>query len=388
MPRSPLFGRRIHISGSVSNDAAIAITADVVAARELIKAVTIELLTLGATFVAPIDAENVRSVDGQPICFDWLIWETIGNNLHRRPAEAGGPLVIAVQHHKNEDQVPAQFQSLWDKLRSSDLVKIESAAQWNMNIKRLEIQARWGDILLVLGGTEGVQHLANLYHDAGRPVVPLNAPISPAAAGARKLFDFARSGNNARRLFRTDGQLDAQGWINRINFPTRWAIPDRAREVIQLLEAIERPTAFAVRLLNPDHPDFKDVEDYFVGVVKPIVEDELGHKLVVVDGKQPFEYPRVDQEIFEKLHRGALVVADVTGARPNCFIELGYALGRGLRTMVLARKGTEHPFDIATLGGHHWIVDASLEEKRRQLREHWKAVRNRPPLVPMEPLIP
>ena len=129
MPRSPFFGRRIHISGSVSIDAAIASTADVVAARELIKAVTIELLALGATFVAPIDAENVRAVDDQPICFDWLIWETIGQNLHRRPADAGGPLVIAVQHHKNEDQVPAQFQLLWDHLRSSDRVKIESAAQ-------------------------------------------------------------------------------------------------------------------------------------------------------------------------------------------------------------------------------------------------------------------
>ena len=120
MLRSPLFGRRIHISGSVSTDAAIAGTGDVVAARELIKAVTIELLALGATFVAPIDAENVRAVDGQPICFDWLIWETIGNNLHRRPADAGGPLVIAVQHHKNEDQVPAQFQSLRAGLANPD----------------------------------------------------------------------------------------------------------------------------------------------------------------------------------------------------------------------------------------------------------------------------
>ena len=47
-------------------------------------------------------------------------------------------------------------------------MKIENAAHWNMNSKRMEAQARSGDILVTLGGTEGVLYLANLYHDAGR----------------------------------------------------------------------------------------------------------------------------------------------------------------------------------------------------------------------------
>jgi nucleoside 2-deoxyribosyltransferase len=122
-------------------------------------------------------------------------------------------------------------------------------------------------------------------------------------------------------------------------------------------------------------------------VVEPIIEGELGYKLTVVDGRQPLEHARVDQEIFARLHRSSVVIADITGLRPNCFLELGYALGRGLPTMLMAKAGSPHPFDIYTLAGLHWSP-GSVEERRRLFREHWNAIRSRPPLVPMEPLIP
>ena len=61
---------------------------------------------------------------------------------------------------------------------------MESAAHWNMASKRMEMQARYGDILVALGGTEGVAFLANLYYDAGKPVVPIEFQVeSPAHWG-------------------------------------------------------------------------------------------------------------------------------------------------------------------------------------------------------------
>ena len=80
----------------------------------------------------------------EPICFDWLIWQTIKDNLHLRPGDAPAPVAIAVQHHKTEEQIPAEFQALWGELRSTDHVKIENAAHWNMNSKRMEAQASDG----------------------------------------------------------------------------------------------------------------------------------------------------------------------------------------------------------------------------------------------------
>lgn len=387
MARSSLFGRRIHITGSIATDGAAATADEVTRARGIVEALVKDLLRKGACFVIPVDAEKTRP-DGLPICFDWLIWDTIHKNLHTRPEGAPTPLVVAVKHHKNEDQIPEQFAGVWGALRGSALVQIESAAHWNMNSKRMEAQARHGDILIALGGGEGVLFLANLYHDAGKPVIPLNLKLGPGSTGALRLFEYGLSGGNAQRLFQTEGGTSAHGWLNRIEMPARKSAADAVRDLLDLLEALIPPKAFVVRLLNPTHADYNDVQDFFDTVVQPVIEDELGYKLTVVDGNQVYDYARIDQEIFAKLHRSRVVLADITGLRPNCFLELGYALGRGLPTMVLAKAGTEHPFDIYSLSGHHWKTTGSAEDRRRELRTHWNAIKNRPPLVATEPLIP
>lgn len=388
MAKSPLFGRRIHIAGSISEDLSIASAEEVGHARELVEILVKDLLQKGATFVIPVDAEKLRPLDKLPICFDWLIWETIYKNISSRSADAPRPLVIAVKHHKNEEQIPEQFAGLWDSLRSSDLVQIDSAAHWNLNSKRMEVQARSGDILIALGGGEGVQLLANLYHDAGKPVIPLNFKLGAPDKGAARLFEYGKVGNHAQRLFQTNADITPHNWINQIDFPARIKAADRVQKLLELLEALVSPTAFVVRLLNQNHADYDDVQNFFDTVVKPIIEDELGYKLTVVDGEQKYDHACIDQEIFTKLHRSRIVLADITGLRPNCFLELGYALGRSLPTMLLAKEGTELPFDIHSLSGLHWKTSGTAEERRIEFRKHWNAIKNRPPLVPTEPLIP
>jgi hypothetical protein len=295
-------------------------------------------------------------------------------------------LAIAVQHHKTEEQVPKELLQLWNALRTSDLVQIESAAHWNMASKRMEVQARCGDILVALGGADGVCFLADLYHDAGRPVVPLSLRICAPDVGARRLFNFGLSSDRSQRLFRATG-VGPHGWMNRINFRSDTPIPEQVGVILELLEALDPPRAFVVRLLNDEHPEFGDVQNYFDTVVQPVVEGELGFKMTVVDGRQPLDHPRLDQEIFAKLHRSGAVIADITGMRPNCYLELGYALGRGLPTVLTAKKGIEHPFDLYTVAGLHWTTAGTVDERRRQFREHWNATRTRPALVPAEPLI-
>ena len=386
MLKSPLLGRRIHIAGSVSEDASLASTQSVRQARALVESLSQELIARGATFVVPVDAEPCRRLDGQPICFDWLVMSTVATNLARRPASTSNPLIVAVQHHKTEEQIPHQFLSLWDDLRDSDWVHIQNVSHWNMNAKRMEAQARWGDVLVAVGGSEGVLFLANLYHDAGKPVVPLNMAVSGTDTGARRLFALGLSDAYGPALFRTE-EYRTHTWMNRINFAERKTVEDRVTAIVSLLEALEPPVAFVVRLLDPSHADYADVQDYHDTVVQPIVEGELGYRMIVVDGRHHYDQSRIDQEVFSKLHRSSTVLSDITGMRPNCFLELGYALGRGLPTILMARKGTPHPFDISTFAGLHWKAHGPAEDRRRAFREHWEAVRNRPPLVSTEPLV-
>lgn len=388
MPDSPLFGRRIHITGSIDKDPSLASDQQVELARDFVRRLVPELMKKGATFVVPVDAEKCRDADGRPICFDWLVWETLAANLARRPANAPNPLAIAVQHHKNEDQVPAEKAGVWDDLRGSDLVSIDNASHWNMNSKRMEMQARHGDVLITLGGSEGVLYLANLYHAAGKPVIPLNFRLGARDTGSLKLFSQALVREQAVRFFQCGGATAAHAWVNRLNHSDRHDNAARVAELVALLEDLERPTVFAVRLLNPKVPEYQEVEDFFTGVVKHVAEHVYRYTLRIVDGKQPNDEPRVDAEIFAKLHRAAVVVADVTAHRPNCFIELGYALGRGITTMISAKAGTSLPFDIESIPAHLWEPGGTLEERREEFLRYWQANINRPPLVAPEPLVP
>jgi hypothetical protein len=386
MSKSVLSGRRIQIAGSIAADCNVASAEEVNLAREFVGKLVAALVRKGATFVVPVDAEKLRDSDSSPICFDWLVWQSIRDNLSQRPADGKNPLVVAVQHHKSERQVPAEFAELWEELRNSDAVSIENVSHWNMNSKRMEAQAKEGDILITLGGSEGVLFLANLYHEAGKPVIPLNFALTKDNEGSLRLFSMGMSSAQADRFFRVT-TLNAHTWMNRINWSRAKTTDERVASMVELLEALEHPHAFVVRLMNPGHSDYPDVEAFFSEVVRPIVERELGYKLIVVDGAQQFEYARMDQEIFEKLHRSSVVIADITGARPNCFIELGYALGRRLPTMLTVKEGSAHPFDIYSVAGLHWKTTGALEERKEAFRSHWEAIKNRPTLVPTDPLV-
>ena len=386
MAKSILSGRRIQIAGSISTDPTVASAEEVQLARDFVEKLVARLMNKGATFVVPVDAEKFRECDNKPICFDWLVWQSIYQNMRQRPAECKSPLVVAVQHHKSERQVPEQFSTLWEGMRDSDAVAIENVSHWNMNSKRLEAQARQGDILITVGGSEGVLFLANLYHEAGKPVIPLNFALSSQNEGSLRLFSIGLSSAQADQLFHVTTS-NVHTWMNRINWSKAKTTEQRLATLIDLLEALEPPHAFVIRLLNPDHSDYADVEEFFRGVVQPVIQDELGYKLIVVDGAQPFEFARMDQEIFEKLHRSSLVLADITGARPNCFIELGYALGRRLPTMLTLKEGTDHPFDIFSLAALHWKTSGTPEERKDAFRKHWEAIKNSPTLVPPNPLV-
>ena len=75
---------------------------------------------------------------------------------------------------------------------------------------------------------------------------------------------------------------------------------------------------------------FKIVESFFRDVVDPVV-DEAGMRRVEI-GTDKSDYAFINVGIFESLHFSSVAIVDVTGERPNCFIELGYALQRQPRS--------------------------------------------------------
>ena len=67
-----------------------------------------------------------------------------------------------------------------------------------------------------------------------------------------------------------------------------------------------------------------------------------------------------------RIASAALIVADMTGANPNVYLEVGYAWGKGIPTLLLARKGEELKFDVRS---HRCVYYATISQLRKQLAE-------------------
>ena len=52
------------------------------------------------------------------------------------------------------------------------------------------------------------------------------------------------------------------------------------------------------------------------------------------------------QQIKTSIHMAAAVVAELSGANPNVYLELGYAWGRAIPTVLLLRDGDNLCFDV------------------------------------------
>ena len=201
----------------------------------------------------------------------------------------------------------------------------------------------------------------------GPPSAPKRLNLTVPLASPRRFFHMRSGATEAARLAR-------------ISTREGRAEPDEVADgLLALLGDLAPPTAFFVRLVKHDHELFRSVESFFRDVVEPLVA-EAGYRRHEV-GTDETSGPFMNVEIFEELHFSPLVIADLTGLRPNCFMELGYALRGEGKVLITARDGTSPPFDPAALPWHFWS-DSLLDVARRAaFEEYWRRNVNRPPLV-------
>jgi hypothetical protein len=321
------------------------------------------------------------------LVFDWTALEVAHTTIESARSAwkaSNQPPILIVTSEKAEADIPAARRTLWQELLRSGamgLHYIQAGSRAAALVR--ERQARFGDVLVILGGGSGVEHLADLYVSARRSVVPLDLPLGASRrdglGGASRIAQLARA--EPERFIRLRSELRARAgtFLTRLSSSNE-SVPagEIAATVLEILGAVERPKVFYVRLLNAANPDFLNVETFFRQVVDSVVAD-LGYERVEMgtdDTKRAF----MNVEIFESLHYASAVVVDVTGLRPNCFIELGYALGREHRTIVTAQEGTSLPFDEQAIPTYFWSI-GSIDEQRKRLRTFWGKNIDRDPLV-------
>lgn len=385
----PLLGRRIQVAGSANGKTDPGLVGY---AHEVVSNLVKGIMSAGGGIVVGIGREprpEGSAPDAPSMLFDWTALaagaQCLKPGFPAWPAEAGLP-IVAASSEKGVTEIPDDRRPLYEELLASGLLHLESIMPGSRAAAFLrQRQAVFGDALVILGGGTGVEHLADLYLSRRKPVVPLDLALGASredgTGGAMRLAKEARAEpvrffRFSRRWTNTEGAALAQ-----IATRNGAAAPSEvASRTVSLLTKIERPAAFYVRLLNPGHPKFTVVESFFRDVVDPVI-DEAGLRRIEI-GTDGSDYAFINVGIFEHLHFSSVAVVDVTGERPNCFIELGYAL-RGNRVLVTAEEGTPLPFDQEMIPCHFWKPGERVADRKKALVEFWKKNINRPPIVTM-----
>lgn len=378
-------GCRIHIAGSARPDVSPDLLQYV---HTLIEALVRILVGKGAKFLVGVGKEPRAdgTSEALPIIFDWTVIATIGNCLKFGAAtQLGwqGKVLITVITQKTDEQIPQDRREVWQELLARGAVHIEYIEPgWASGAVRRARMAEVGDVLIILSGGEGVEHLAREYALQGKPVLPIDLDLGSSTGdgtgGASRLAGKMLA--HPERFFRLSCPSAAGELLTRLS--TRGGhspVEHVAQGIVDLIEAIEPPIAFYVRLLARDHSEYPEVERFFRNVVDPLVQ-ELGYKKTEM-GLSVSTHAWMNVQIFDTLHNCVIAIVDLTGLRPNCLIELGYALGRSRRIILTAKKGTSVPFDPKMLECYFWEDCMSDDERLSQLKEYWKRNANRPPLV-------
>jgi len=342
----------------------------------------------GASFLVPFGKEPrlKDETTTASIIFDWTVAESVYRSLaagRTKPSGPNGRLIATLATGKTDDQIPATRRPMYDDLRNRGAVSVEFIEPgWSAGALRRQRLAQIGDILIGLSGGEGVEHLAIEYSSKGKPVIPIDIQLGASArdgsGGAARLFDQARA--DPTHFIQVAAGESAADLIDRTRTRNGTAeVGDVVSSVMRLLHALVSPRVFYVRLLNEMLAEYSSVETFFRSTVDSLVM-ELGYEPLQMGlGKNEFAW--MNEAIFDSLHHSSVVLVDLTGLRPNCFMELGYGLGNKQKVIITARDDAEISFDAFALEAFRWKESEDVGQRIERFRRHWERNINMPALV-------
>lgn len=118
---------------------------------------------------------------------------------------------------------------------------------------------------------------------------------------------------------------------------------------------------------------FGDIEldSAYEGVIEPLII-ELGLTPIRVDKIQ--DAGKISDQILENIANSKIIISDLTGERPNCYYETGFAHALGKEMVLTIRNKEKIHFDLA---GHRFIVWKTEADLRKQLKVRLKSTLER-----------
>lgn len=373
-------GVRVHLTGSASakRDGSL-----LGAANHLVAHLTGQLVDHGAGLVLGVAGEP-RGENG-PYVFDWTALHEITGKPDPAPGwpESRAARFIVVASQRGLEKIPKWREDVWNILKNrTDFDLKITPAGWKMASLIRREQTELGDVLIVLGGGAGAERLAQLYTGEGKPVIPISSNLGALSedgrGGGSYLHEEALS--ETEGFFQlVDGAGSATARLAGLKLASESDVEPLSKEVLLLIENLRPRRAFYVRLMAGSHDEYDAVEKHFRDVIDPVMED-LGLEPHEVGRQDPIA-AFINVEIFEGIHRAGAVVVDLTGVRPNCMMELGYALGRRRNVVISAKIETALPFDTDKLPTYFWNEQDTALERQQSFREWFNRYIGLPSIV-------
>jgi len=355
--------------------------------HQLVRGLTRALLESGfglVTKTGPDPVADPSNPEDTRLLFYWDVLEVLDDYLRTSAESAQAvrqPLARIVYSSKMDSLIPEQHRPLWSRLVEMGAIQLDFIYPgWNSGAFRRIMEVKCGDALVALGGGEGVEHLALLYMQEGKPVIPLDLPIpsmhGDGNGGAEQLARYALSrpeqyiGQLQNAAVRLSSTLTRRG---RIPAPTVCA------RIVSLLQDAAKRRVFCIRLTEPSSPEFQTVETFFQDIVRPAMS-KMGYVETGI-GLGTDRHDSLSLATLRSIHHSSVVIADLTELTDSQLVILGYAISHKHAVMATASSEVAIPSDLAILPCFRWNPTASQRETFEGFRRYWMAQIEGPPLV-------
>jgi hypothetical protein len=115
----------------------------------------------------------------------------------------------------------------------------------------------------------------------------------------------------------------------------------------------------------------KVLDSAYEGVIKPTVR-KFKYSPLRIDEVQ--DGGRITDQMIEEIARSEIVLTDLTGERPNCYYEAGFAHAIGKEMIFTIKRGATIHFDLAAYRFIEWETE---DELRRELSKRFNLIKQR-----------
>jgi len=106
------------------------------------------------------------------------------------------------------------------------------------------------------------------------------------------------------------------------------------------------------------------LDSAYQGAIKVVGEKEFEFRVLRIDEIR--DAGKIADQVLENISKSEIVLAELSGERPNCYYEAGFAHALGKKIIFCIRHGEEIHFDLK---GYRFIQWRTEEELRQELRK-------------------